>query len=90
MSIDHIWDKLTDKERDELEAYIDKAVEDEMHEFEQQLLWDHESEVEKAYEQGYNDSTEENMRDRWPVHNDLGHAGSLGMCNEMPCALGNV
>lgn len=86
MSIDHIWDKLTDEERADLEAYIDEAVEDEKHDFEQQLLWDHESEVEKAYEQGYNDSTEENIRDRWPVHNELGHVGSLEMCKEMPCS----
>ena len=90
MSIDHIWDKLTNEERADLEAYIDKAVEYEKNDFEQQLLWDHESEVEKAYEQGYSDSIKENMRDRWPLHNELGHVGSLEMCNEMPCALGNV
>ena len=27
MSIDHIWDNLTDEERADLEAYIDEAVE---------------------------------------------------------------
>lgn len=90
MSIDHIWDNLTDEERADLDAYIDEAVEYEKLEFEAQLLWDHESEVEKAYEQGYNDSLKENIQDRWPLHNELGHVGSLEMCNEMPCALGNV
>ena len=90
MSIDHILDNLTDEERADLEAYIDKVVEDENHDFEQQLLWDHESEVEKAYEQGYNDSIKENIQDHWPLHNELGHVGSLEMCNEMPYALNNI
>ena len=90
MSIDHIWDNLTDEERADLDTYIDEAVEYEKLEFEAQLRWDHESEVEKAYEQGYNDSIKENIQDHWPLHNELGHVGSLEMCNEMPCALGNV
>lgn len=86
MSIDHILDKLTHDERDELEAYIDQAVEDEVHDREELLCWDHESNVEMAYEKGYSDSTEDNLRDRWPLHNELGHVGSLEMCKEMPCA----
>ena len=98
MSIDHILDKLTYDERDELEAYIDQAVEDEVHDREELLCWDHESDVERAYEEGYdrgvqdtiNDSIEKNIQDHWPLHNELGHVGSLEMCNEMPCALGNV
>lgn len=87
MNIDHIWDNLTKEERADLEAYIDKVVGDEKHDFEQQLLWDHESEVEKAYEQGYNDSIKENIKDRWPLHNDLNHVGSLEMCDQSPCNL---
>ena len=95
MSIDHIWDNLTDEERADLDAYIDEAVEYEKIEFEAQLRWDHESDVEGAYKKGYdkgvrdtiNDSIEKNIQDRWPLHNELGHVGSLEMCNEMPCTL---
>ena len=87
MSIDHIWDNLTDEERADLDAYIDEAVEYEKLEFEAQLRWDHESEVEKAYEQGYSDSLKENIQDRWPLHNELGHVGSLEMCDQSPCNL---
>lgn len=93
MSIDHIWDKLTDEERADLEAYIDETVEDEKHEFEVQFQWDHESDVEVAYEDGYdhgvqdsiNDSIEKSIQDRWPLHNELGHVGSLEMCKLQPC-----
>ena len=87
MSIDHILDKLTYDERDELEAYIDQAVEDEVHDREELLCWDHESNVEDAYEQGYNDSIEENTQDRWPLHNELGHFGGVKMCDQSPCNL---
>lgn len=87
MSIDHILDKLTNEERDELEAYIDESVEDGMHYFEEQLRWDHESDVEKAYEQGYNDSTEDSIQGRWPLHNELGHFGGVEMCDQSPCNL---
>ena len=87
MSIDHIWDNLTDEERADLDTYIDEAVEYEKLEFEAQLRWDHESEVEKAYEQGYSDSLKENIQDRWPLHNELGHVGSLEMCDQSPCNL---
>lgn len=87
MSIDHIWDNLTDEERADLDAYIDEAVEYEKLEFEAQLRWDHESEVERAYEQGYNDSLKENIQDCWPLHNDLNHVGSLEMCDQSPCNL---
>ena len=86
MSIDHILDKLTHDERDELEAYIDQAVEDEVHDREELLCWDHESNVEDAYEQGYNDSVKESIQGRWPLHNELGHFGGVEMCKEMPCA----
>lgn len=95
MSIDHIWDNLTDEERADLEAYIDEAVEHEKLDFEEQLRWDHESDVEQAYEEGYdrgvqdtiNDSIEENIQDHWPLHNELGHVGSLEMCDQSPCNL---
>ena len=87
MSIDHIWDNLTDEERADLDAYIDEAVEYEKLEFEAQLRWDHESEVEKAYEQGYSDSLKENIQDRWPLHNELGHFGGVEMCDQSPCNL---
>ena len=95
MSIDHIWDNLTDEERADLDAYIDEAVEYEKLEFEAQLRWDHESDVEQAYEEGYdrgvqdtiNDSIEKNIQDHWPLHNELGHVGSLEMCDQIPCNL---
>ena len=91
MSIDHIWDNLTDEERADLDAYIDEAVEYEKLEFEAQLRWDHESDVEKAYEKGYDcgvqDTIEESIQDRWPLHNKLGHVGSLEMCDQSPCNL---
>ena len=86
MSIDHILDKLTYDERDELEAYIDQAVEDEVHDREELLCWDHESNVEDAYEQGYNDSINDSIQDHWPLHNELGHFGGVETCKEMPCA----
>ena len=87
MSIDHILDKLTDKERDELEAYIDQAVEDEVHDREELLCWDHESNVEDAYEQGYNDSINDSIQDRWPLHNKLRHFGGVETCDQSPCNL---
>ena len=91
MSIDHIWDNLTDEERADLDAYIDEAVEYEKLEFEAQLRWDHESDVERAYEKGYDrgvqDSIEESIQDRWPLHNKLRHFGGVEMCDQSPCNL---
>ena len=95
MSIDHIWDNLTDEERADLDAYIDEAVEYEKLELEAQLRWDHESDVERSYEEGYdrgvqdtiNDSIEKSIQDHWPLHNELGHVGSLEMCDQSPCNL---
>ena len=94
MSIDHILDKLTDKDRDQLKAYINQAVEDEVHDREEQLCWGCESGFEDAYEQGYNDgikdrkdSIERSIQDRWKMHNELSHFGGVEMCDQSPCNL---
>ena len=97
MSIDDVLEKLTLDKRIALENYIAESIKKETDYNEAEMRLDHEAEVEDAYYRGFEDGNDYAMldhdkclspaTDRWLVHNDLGHAGSLKMCDQNPCNL---
>ena len=97
MTIDDVLEKLTVDERIALENYIAESIEEEIDHSEAETRLDHEAEVEDAYYLGFDAGHDYAMldherclgaaTDRWLVHNDLGHAGSLEMCDQNPCNL---
>lgn len=87
MDIHDVLETLSDDERLLIEDYIEAAVESDL---EEQLYWieqDHATDVEYAVHEALVEYEQENRFDMWPRHNELGHVGSLEMCNEMPCTL---
>ena len=97
MSIDDVLEKLTRDERIALENYIAESIEEETDHNKAETRRNHEAEVEDAYDLGFENGHDYAMlghdkclrppTDRWLVHNDLGHAGSLEMCDQTPCNL---
>ena len=74
MNINDVLDKLSEDERSFLEDHIEAEIDTEIEEAVKDALQHYKAEAELF-----------GVVDLWLRHNELGHIGSLSMCNEEPC-----